>query len=211
MSGIFFSQDSFSSLIRNSKVRGGFMAALSPISRFADALAAQAQLNAHQQVWLDEKCRLVGGEYPNPAWRYDFAAEAAVAVEAVAPQKPARTSLLGSAKRITELHEFEVLGATFLVGSQKQLLVEALRRIEEARPGTLDQLSKKKRRTKRVVSRSREALYDTPHKPSHSQEIPGGFFVATNNSYPEAMSFLREAVRIAGLTWGIDVMVRKPA
>jgi hypothetical protein len=187
------------------------MAALSPIGRFADALAAQASLNAHQQVWLDEKRGLVGGEYPNPAWRYDFAAETTVAFQVAPPQKQARTSLLSFAKRITELHEFEVLGATYLVGSQKQLLVETLRVIEAARPGTLDQLSRKKRRTKRVVSRTREALYDKPHRESHSQEIPGGFFVATNNSYPEAMSFVREAAQIAGLTWGVDVVVRKPS
>jgi hypothetical protein len=69
----------------------------------------------------------------------------------------------------------------------------------------LDKLSAEKGRTKRPVARRRELLYEDPKLSKYADEIEGGWWIATNNSYPEVEKFIRRA----GFHAGLHVEVRR--
>jgi hypothetical protein len=87
--------------------------------------------------------------------------------------------------------------------SVKELLIDGLRSIEAEYPGTLDKLSRLKKRTKRIVARERNDLFDQKHLiADHSEQLMRGWWVGTNNSSSETEAWLKQAVSCAGLIWG---------
>lgn len=83
--------------------------------------------------------------------------------------------------------------------SQRDLLLVGLTAIERMRPGSLEKLSCERGRTKRPVARMRELLYGDARLAKHAARIEGGWWVATNNSFPEVEKFIRRAAFHAGL------------
>jgi hypothetical protein len=164
---------------------------------------------AARHAWLDDNHGLVVGDFPTPQMWFDFAREALVAI-APAPHTEKRViSFLGQARRVGQKYVLETEDTIYKFGSATQLLIEGLNIIEEKFPGTLENFSMLKKRSKRPVARTRAELYDAPHPESHSAELKSGYFVATNNKDSEARGFLREATEIAGLKWGKNFTVRR--
>lgn len=186
----------------------------------AEALASVLELGRGAfgpQVWLDPDHGLVAGVFPSAMARFDFASETAIplssaetveqdARQASAPKR--KVSLLHEAKRVVQICEIETRDAVYRLGSATQMLIEGLNLIEEARPGTLEKLSQRKKQSKRPVAKTRAALYDVEHPDTHSTELKSGWYVATNNKAAEARGILRQAVEIAGLAWGTDFSIR---
>ncbi len=187
----------------------------------AEALASVLDASAGTfgpQVWLDPHHGLVAGVFPSPLARFDFATETAVRLSADELSIPAairtsvpkrQVSLLHEAKRIVQLCEIETQDAIYRLGSTTQMLIQGLNLVEDARPGTLEALSTRKKQSKRPVARTRAALYDVEHPDSHSTQLKSGWYVATNNKAAEARGVLRQAVEVAGLVWGVDFSVRR--
>lgn len=185
----------------------------------AEALASALELGRGEfgpQVWLDPDHGLVAGVFPSPIARFDFASEMAIPLTSIglpdqsAGQPPKRhVSLIHEAKRVVQICEIETRDAVYRFGSTTQMLIEGLNLIEEARPGTLEKLSQRKKQSKRPVAKTRAALYDVEHPETHSAQLKTGWYVGTNNKAAEALGVLRQAVEIAGLVWGADFSIRR--
>lgn len=122
-----------------------------------------------------------------------------------------RTDSLGSPYtpgRASGQHWFELLGVRADCGTQKQVLIDGLRAIEGARPGTLEKLTEKKKRTKRIVAEDRRMLFDSQSLRDDidrfSERLDQRWWVGTNNSAAETASWLRQACECAELRWGED-------
>ena len=186
----------------------------------AKALASVLESGGHAfgpQIWLDPDHGLVAGIFPSPMARFDFASETAVPLlsseladqpvgQALAPKR--RVSLLHEAKRVVQICEIETQDTVYRLGSATQMLIHGLNLIEEARPGTLEKLSQRKKQSKRPVAKTRAGLYDVEHPESHSAQLKSGWYVGTNNKAAEARGVLRQAVEIAGFVWGTDFSIR---
>lgn len=187
----------------------------------SEALASVLEFGGHAfgpQVWLDPHHGLVAGVFPSPMARFDFALETAIplssgetapAAAVQASTSKRQVSLLHRAKRVVQVCEIETRDAVYRLGSTTQMLVEGLNLIEEARPGTLEKLSQRKKQSKRPVAKTRAGLYDVEHPVSHSTQLRSGWYVGTNNKAAEARGVLRQAVEIAGLDWGTDFSIRR--
>jgi hypothetical protein len=79
-------------------------------------------------------------------------------------------------------------GRTIECRSLSGLLAESLKAIEAHKKGTLEKLSSIKPRTKRIVSRDRNALFD-------------------QRSAEETKTWLKRASELAGLHWGRDFSI----
>lgn len=122
------------------------------------------------------------------------------AAQSAQSSMPALFSLPSFPGRQTGAYRLVLEGEIYAARSQKELLLIGLSAIELARPGTLAKLEREKSRTKRVVSRRRDALNDDPQlAEKFSQPIEDGWWVFTNNSFPETEKFLRKAGFHAGL------------
>ncbi|MGE0119569.1 MAG: hypothetical protein AB7S71_09140 [Dongiaceae bacterium] len=100
-------------------------------------------------------------------------------------------------------HWFELNGRRTDCRSVKDLLMSGLRAIEAQCPGTLDNLSHLKKRTKRIVARNRNDLFSQTHLvDDYSEQLMNGWWVGTNNSSDETEAWLRLAASHAGLDWG---------
>ena len=102
-------------------------------------------------------------------------------------------------------HSLVLQGRIIPAGSYQELLLSGLQTIELFRPGTLALLARDKGRSKRIVSRERDGLYDRPGPGKSAQRIDGGWWVATNNSGDEVEKFIRRAAVHAG----IEVEIRR--
>ena len=77
---------------------------------------------------------------------------------------------------------------------------------ERIRPGTLDDLTKIRPRSKRIVSRDPKQLFKDPEMVGlFSEKLVDGWWFGINNSAAETLSWLRRGAEIAGLEWGKDV------
>ncbi len=157
----------------------------------------------------------MAGVFPSPMVKFDFASEKTVALfgetryTMPSPAAPKRqVSLLHEAKRVGQICEIETADAIYRLGSATQMLIHGLDLIEEARPGTMEKLSTRKKQSKRPVAKTRAALYDIEHPESHSAQLKCGWYVGTNNKASEARGVLRQAAELAGLVWGKDFTVR---
>lgn len=60
----------------------------------------------------------------------------------------------------------------------------------------------------RHLARSLEELFPTrPHLRKHHVRLPGGWFLNTNTNTPKKKQEARAAAKVAGLKFGIDVIV----
>jgi len=144
----------------------------------------------------------IGTDPFNPSAVIDLSKEAIVPFSEVAVREPAapRTA------RQTGEHWYELKGKRTDCRSLKELLALSLLSIEKAVPGTLEQLTKVKPRSRRIVARDPKDLFDKPHLVKEYSEKLGkdGWYYGTNNSGPETSSWLERACAHAGLTYGTD-------
>ena len=100
---------------------------------------------------------------------------------------------------------FEIGGKRIECGSLKELLAEALKSIERIKPGTLDSLSRHRGRSRRIVARDANQLFDKPHLvKEYADKLTNGWYYGTNNSARETNVWLQRAAECANLAWGTD-------
>jgi hypothetical protein len=193
------------------------MAVIARAQALASALSADADPFG-PQVWLDIDHGLVAGVFPNATVRFDFAKEAVMRLSSsnAGQPKPSpgarpkrQISLLHEAKRVGQRYEIETDDTIYKLGSATHVLIHGLELVEKARPGTIEKLSARKKQSKRPVAKARADLYDVKHPDAHSHRLTNGWYVATNNKADESLGVLRQAVEVAGLAWGYDVIVHR--
>jgi hypothetical protein len=99
---------------------------------------------------------------------------------------------------------FEIKGRRTDCGSLRQLLAQGLCALEEARPGTLEKLSHIKPRSRRIVARDPNALFDKERLVRYAARLMNGWWFGTNNSADETNVWLERACSCAGLKWDDD-------
>src|ERR1700730_13918399 len=98
---------------------------------------------------------------------------------------------------------FEIKGLRTACHSLKELLAGGLRALESDKPGTLEQLSHVKPRSRRIVARDPKLLFDRTHlAKDYAEKLVDGWFYGTNNSTNETNAWLERACACAGLKWG---------
>lgn len=129
------------------------------------------------------------------------ASDASVKTDARPPAQPVENLDIPSyADRQTGHYRMILEGRPLPARSQKELLLVGLTAIERRRPQTLQKLAAERSRTKRVVARDRDELNANVQLARRfSRQIEGGWWVFTNNSFPECEKFLRRAAFHAGL------------
>ncbi|HLG86156.1 MAG TPA: hypothetical protein VKZ79_03060 [Alphaproteobacteria bacterium] len=148
----------------------------------------------------------LGADPFNPTSIIDFTEEAVRPIssqedrtEKRAPGPPATPR----ASRKSGNYLLDIKGNTIECGSLKDLLAEGLRVLEKHQPGTLDKLSAIKPRTKRIVARDAQRLFDRSElAKKYAEKLIDGWWYGTNNSADETNVWLRRAADLAGLEWG---------
>jgi hypothetical protein len=187
------------------------MASIMSAAKLADLLrSVHPQGAMHVQV-LNE--RLALGVNPlQPTHMIDFSSErvvpyAASLIEAASPGEGSRINGTKIPRRSGD-YWFEIKGKRTECGSLKELLAEALKGLERTKPGTLDQLSRIRGRSRRIVARDANQLFDKPHLvKKYGEKLSNGWFYGTNNSARETSVWIQRAAECAGLTSGSDFLI----
>lgn len=194
------------------------MAAVMGVDKVTELLSEAAGRGC-SLVWLEGGALAVGADMGRPQYVVDFVTERlrkerrreAKTDLAVGPHPAAANQDLMDSPGLVEVQPFGVHGrrtgnlALVLEGeitpvrSYKELLCAGLQMIERVRSGTLEKLSAEKGRTKRVVARRPDLLYENSQLTKHAIRIEGDWWVATNNNRWEVEKYLRRAAFHAGL------------
>jgi hypothetical protein len=154
-------------------------------------------------VLLDKDRLLLGPNPFEPTSYIDFAGETVVALASERPPVTTMEEAPLAPSRKTGDYWFEISGRRVSARSQKELLVEGLRALERASPGTLEKLSKIRGRSKAIVSRDPNTLFNRPHLVAKfAYKLMDGWWLGTNNNANETNNRLQEAAGCAGLKWG---------
>ena len=102
-------------------------------------------------------------------------------------------------------------GREFEYRNVKEAMVQILRELQRRDPDFLPRLSqhpKCRGRTRRFIAQSPEELYpNSPKYRNMNGALPGGWFVATNNSSQQKREFIEIASEVAGLKFGGDIVI----
>jgi Predicted type IV restriction endonuclease len=103
-------------------------------------------------------------------------------------------------------------GRTFRYANAKDAMVTVLRELAVNDPSFLQRCAQHpdaQGRKRQYIARTPEELYpDRPDLREYKEELPGGWFVATNLNNVLKKSIIRLATEVAGLTFGKDVIVQ---
>jgi hypothetical protein len=187
------------------------MASIMSAPKLADLLrSVDTQGAMHVQV-LGE--RVVLGVNPlQPTHMIDFSNERVIPYTAPVSQRSpssgaSPTNGVKFSRRSGD-YWFEIKGKRTECRSLKELLAEALKSLERAKPGTLDQLSRIRGRSRRIVARDANQLFDKPHLvKEYGEKLSSGWFYGTNNSARETCVWLQRGAECAGLALGSDFIL----
>jgi hypothetical protein len=167
---------------------------------------ANASGNLHVSVLTANQLAL-GADPLKPTSVIDFSKEAVRPITSQDAQIEVRAEVRAPprASRRSGKYLLDIKGNTIECGSLKDLLAEGLRALEKHQRGTLDKLSAIKRRTKRIVAREAQRLFDQPElAEKYAARLTDGWWYGTNNSADETNTWLRRGADLAGLKWGKD-------
>jgi hypothetical protein len=89
--------------------------------------------------------------------------------------------------------------------SLKELLAAGLNGLERTSSGTLEKLSAIKPRSKRIVARNRNDLFESSALAAqYGERLNAEWWFGTNNSAQETNSWLRRGCELARLKWGSE-------
>lgn len=150
---------------------------------------------------LDDHLLGVGSDPMSPSTIIDFSKEQSFPLKNQGnSNKPGLTIVVaekGSRRRGKYWFGTDIV--RYECNSLKDLLLRALKKLEEDHPGTLDKLSRIKPRSKRIVARDKTLLFDNRHLvEDYSEKLVGDWWVGTNNSAKETSSWLQRAAKCAG-------------
>jgi hypothetical protein len=150
----------------------------------------------------------LGADPLKPTSIIDFSKEAVRPISSQDIQTEVRAPDRNAAQRISRKsgkYLLDIRGNTIECGSLKDLLAEGLRALEKHKRGTLDKLSAIKPRTKRIVAREAQRLFDRRElAEKYAEQLTDGWWYGTNNSADETNVWLRRGADLAGLEWGRD-------
>ncbi len=105
-------------------------------------------------------------------------------------------------------YRYELLGEEGTADTLGKLLVGVLERFADLDSTFLERYGEGQGRTRRFLTRDPKAIYPgRDYLSKYAAPVRGGWWVGTNYSRPDVRRLLRAACRVAGLTWGIDLMV----
>jgi hypothetical protein len=179
------------------------------VTKLIDLLkTADESGNMHVRVLTVNQLAL-GADPLNPTSIIDFSKEAVRPISSQDTQAEVQARDRNAARRVsrkTGKYRLDVKGNTIECGSLKDLLAEGLRALERHRRGTLEKLSAIKPRTKRIVAREAQRLFDQPElAEKYAEPLMDGWWYGTNNSADETNTWLRRGADLAGLEWGRDL------
>lgn len=104
---------------------------------------------------------------------------------------------------------FVLLGREGWAASFADMLAQVLEELSAKDSAFLERFSEIGGRTRRYVARSRDALYEGRIDLARrfSRQITGGWWVGTNYSRTEIASILKKACDVAGLSFGVDLVL----
>ena len=171
-------------------------------------LLAQADQHGASVVWVYSENQLALGNDPfNPTYIVELGAEA---LRPVAPNDalppPTVPTPRGRPRRDYMRYFVAIRGERMNSSSLKELLSDALLGIEEVSPGTLDELTKVKPRTKRIVARDPSNLCEQKELvKQYAAKLTDGWWYGTNNNLEETLTWIQRAAKISALEWGKDI------
>jgi len=166
--------------------------------------AANSKGNMYVRVLTANQLAL-GTDPLNPTSIIDLSKEAVRSVSSQDAQTEAETPKSPRLSRQSGKYLLDVKGNTIECPSLKDLLAQGLRELEKHQRGTLDKLSAIKPRTKRIVARDPQRLFDRSElAEKYAEKLTDGWWYGTNNSADETNTWLRRGADLAGLEWGKD-------
>ncbi|HEX8232357.1 MAG TPA: hypothetical protein VF559_03290 [Caulobacteraceae bacterium] len=179
------------------------MAQLMSASRLSSLVTEALRTDKDAAVWLSGSGEVLFGRFPSPTARLDFGNERLERVAVSSKPSPITPATPDEGGRKTGDFAISVRGQSYGYPNLRQLLAGALRLLEDMSPGTLERLENHKPRSKRVVARKKDALYDNPKLvEKFSIELKPGWYMSTNNSAAEVKRYLELAASHAGLKPG---------
>ena len=106
----------------------------------------------------------------------------------------------------------QIESSTYRYRNAKELLCIVLRHLQSRDPGFLGRLARDPRcngRTRRTLARRPEDLYPgrSDLQAKHSVEVADGWLLGTNTNTPQKKEVIRAAADVAGLKFGVDIVV----
>ncbi|MEL6584768.1 MAG: hypothetical protein AAFQ36_13135 [Pseudomonadota bacterium] len=175
------------------------MAVVAETQSLANAVE-KALIGNHLTCW-EKDGRIHFGTYPSAAVCFDFATERLSQDSQKSDKREKeQIDLTHRAGRRTGLYTIETERKVIRLGSQNDLYTEALNQIEALVPGTMELLSKVKRRTKKPVAETINELYENPSLRRYNDRLECGLYVGLNLSAKEKIANIEEALALASLS-----------
>jgi predicted type IV restriction endonuclease len=142
-----------------------------------------------------------------------------VAEHGAPSSRPARQPTVPPARSIAQVPPAEasrsgtlvILGKRYEYSNAKEAMITILRELALRDPSFLERCAQHpdvQGRTRCYIARTPQDLYpERPDLVHYHQELPGGWFVATNLNNVFKGRIVRLATEVAGLTFGKDVIV----
>lgn len=110
--------------------------------------------------------------------------------------------------RASGLYTVEINGSARSYPNLKNLLADTVTILGSEVPGFMDRLQSEKARSRRLVSRKREELFDKQHLArDHAIQLENGWWLNTNNSKDQVRRWLNVIARCANLSWNRDIKI----
>ena len=105
-------------------------------------------------------------------------------------------------------YRYHLLGKERAADMLREMLVDVLRQLAARDPRFLQSYSEGQGRSRRFLARNPEAIHPGRRDLCHyTAEVCGGWWVGTNYSRVDVRRLLRAACEVAGLKWGVDLIV----
>ena len=119
--------------------------------------------------------------------------------------------MLAPLQAATRSGQLTLKGQTYAYRNAKEAMVIVLRELAKTDSTLLEKCAthtEAQGRKRRYIARTTSELYpDRPDLRIHFDQLPGGWLVATNNPTERTGAIIRLAAKVAGLTYGRDVVV----
>jgi hypothetical protein len=183
------------------------MAVVISVPKFIGLLQQANKAGALYASIVGANCLALGADPMNPDLSIDISRETIEPLKnGNAVKKKQAESAESKIQRRIGHYSIEVLGTIHECTTCREILKAGLLAIEKARPGTFEKLSHVKPKSRRIVARDPEMLFDNKALvKDYSAKLTDGWWYGTNNSAQETIRWLERACSHAGLTWGKDV------
>lgn len=179
------------------------MASFTQVGTFIKQLHGVSQTDA---LWIMSNNQIaIGSEAMKPERIYDLAAEELRPLGTTPSSAPAAQPASVNPALKSGRYRFQIEGKTIECASLRDLLKKGLQAIEESYPGMLEELTKVKPRTKRIVAKKKSDLFeDQALVEKYAEKLIDGWWYGTNNSTDETRQWLMRACEYTKLQFGTD-------